>query len=215
MPRFPRRACTGTASVACLLLLVAAVLGPALPAGGQVRWRSSEPRLLPRLTPAGVARAIGAMVEPGARRHVVVQFSRPIDRTLRGRLEAGGVELLAYLGDNGFFAAVDGRRLDVGAVGRVDTLKLAQAIDPSVKLHPMLLRGDLPPWSVVGRTTMEQTPEPGPVVALYVLFHPDVALAEATELVEAHGAVVRASLQTVNGLVIEMPSAGIATMRST
>ena len=212
MPRFPRRACTGTArSVACLLLLVAAVLGPALPAGGQVRWRSTEPRLLPQLTPAGAARAIGAMVEPGARRHVVVQFADPVGPDVRNRMQASGVRLLAYLGDNAFFAVVDEPRLREAGLAQVRSLRSATAIERNFKLHPMLAAGALPQWAAVGPVTLSSG-EPDTIVGAYVLFHRDVSLADATLLALAYGAVVRDELESINCLVIELPFSRIGPL---
>jgi subtilisin family serine protease len=50
---------------------------------------------------------------------------------------------------------------------------------------------------------------PDPIVAVLALFHRDVPRAESLAVAAAHGATVRSTLQSVNGLVLEMPHADI------
>jgi len=190
-----------------VLTVVIATISP--PAGAweqQIRWRSvgAAPRL--SVTSVAAARALGDLViAPGNARHVVVQFSRPIDPVMRARLSDAGVELLDYLADNAFFAAVDRDRIDVGKLGRVKSLQLAHTIERDVKLHATLARGEFPQWSIVGLVTGQGALEAEPVVGLYILFHRDVPQDDAVQLVRRHGAEVRARLRSVNGLVIELP----------
>ncbi len=119
---------------------------------------------------------------------------------MRARLSDAGVELLDYLSDNAFFAAVDRDRIDVGKLGRVRSLQLAHAIERDVKLHAMLVRGEFPLWSIVGLVPGQGALEAEPVVGLYILFHRDVPQDDAVQLVRRHGAQVRARLRSVNGL---------------
>ena len=170
-----------------------------------IRWRSVEGAPRPPVTSVQAARALGELIGPAEVRHVVVQFAHPIDKNVRAQLSAAGVELLDYLADNAFFAAVDRDRIDVAGVGRVRSLQLAHAIERDVKLHPMLLRGEVPQWSIVRQVIGPDGREPEPVVGVYVLFHRDVPQDDAVELARRHGAEVRARLQSVNGLVIELP----------
>lgn len=182
---------------ALLAVGIAMVALPATAGGQQIRWRSVDAAPGPVMTSVEAARALGDLVRPGQVRHVVIQFSRPIDGAARARLDDAGIELLASLGTNAFFAALDDR-LDARELGRVRSLKSAHAIERDLKLHPMLVRGEVPEWSIVEHA-------PDPVVGLYVLFHTDIPREDTVQLVRAHGAEVMARLQSVNGLVIELP----------
>ena len=187
-------------------LVGTSVMAMPVTAGGQsIRWRSMEATDAPVVTAHAAARSLRDLAQESGVAHVVVQFSRPIDGALRARLRDAGVELLDYLGDNAFFAAVDHDRLDVGKLGQIRSLQLAHAIKREAKLHPMLARGEFPEWSIVAEVIGEGSPDPEPVVGLYLLFHRDVPQADAVQLVRRHGAEVRARLQSVNGLVIELP----------
>jgi len=176
--------------------------GTGTAAFGQIQWRSPDaPPFVPEKDVAG---ALGRLAGEGVL-HVAVQLSkRPSDGD-RAALAVSGVRLGAPLGDRCFFASIDARILD-GRGRSVGTLiSGVQAIDPRWKLHPAFSDADQSAWTTVG-----SAPSAGgkgePVVALYVLLHGDVpndALASAT--VQRHGGLVRATIGTINGLVIEMP----------
>ena len=112
---------------------------PAAVSGQSIRWRSMDGIEVPVMTAAEAAQSLGALVNGTGVAHAVVQFTQPVDPTLRAVLGEAGVDLQAYLGDNAFFASVDEQRLDAGAIGRVGSLQLAQPIARQVKLHAMLI----------------------------------------------------------------------------
>ena len=173
-------------------------------ANGQVRWRSPGAQAAPRMSSQAAARAVRALVEPGRKRHIIVGFSAPVGQDVRASMGAAGVKLLAYVGDNAFFAVVNEPQLKDGRLAGVGTLDYAVSIDRTVKLHPMLAGGIVPQWAVVGHVgTAGGAPEP--VVGAYVLFHRDVDLLTASFLAMTYGAVVRDELESINALVIELP----------
>ncbi len=173
-------------------------------ASGQVRWRSPGAQAAPRMSSQAAARAVRTMVEPGRKRHIIVGFSAPVGQDVRASMGAAGVELLAYVGDNSFFAVVNEAQLKDGRLAGVGTLDYAVSIDRTVKLHPMLAGGIVPQWAVVGHVRPAGG-APEPVVGAYVLFHRDVDLLTASFLAMTYGAVVRDELESINALVIELP----------
>ena len=182
------------------------------PAGAQIRWRSAGPAV----TESGYRAALDedqhcqGTQEFALGRHVVAQFSAPLGPELRRQVGEAGVTLLSYLGENAFFAAVDESRFDTARLGECRTLRGLQTIEPFMKLHPMLLRGEIPAWAVVdyvpATAGRRAETESVAVVGAYVVFHADVALEPgATDLCRRHGAEVCSVLQSVNGLVIRLP----------
>ncbi|MHC4948140.1 MAG: S8 family serine peptidase, partial [Planctomycetota bacterium] len=164
-----------------------------------------------------VALDLADLAAPVKPRHLVVTLRRPLAADDRARLEANGLTLLRPLGGTSYFASVpagfDGgeRVAGLGLLGDV------RPIEPAWKMHPFLLRGDVPTWAVVepgrkpagGDETAPRGPD-NPTVALYVLFHPDVELVpDAWALVAGHGGRVRNDLVSLNGLVVEMPWLGV------
>lgn len=181
-----------------------------MPAIGQVRWRSAPADHAVAATPKeNVATLRNLLSEQGVR-HFIARLSQPADDTVRARLSQSGIELLAPLGDNAFFAVASGARApDFGAIERLTALASIQPVDEAFKLHPALAAGELPGWAIVGRIMDQATQVEVDLVALYVMFHRDVPLAKASELVEAHQAVVQAELFSVHTLVIELPRSRI------
>jgi len=183
--------------------------------GGEIRWRSGAVAA-PQQPPAARAAALQA----AAGEHIVVQFTRVVSPQGRQRLQDGGLTLLRYLGDGGYFAFVDPLRLDVQRVAAVDDLASVQPIERSWKVHPDLLAGEVPGWALVGAAgpASPDGPEPqpnapaDPRVAVYVLLHPDVPLAAAPGVARRHGGSVRSTLETVNGLVLELPLSRIGDL---
>ncbi|MFQ5590414.1 MAG: S8 family serine peptidase [Phycisphaerae bacterium] len=176
-----------------------------------IRWRSGTLHTVPK-TVAHLEGLLSAAARRPGERHLVLQFKAPVDAKTRGELLSAGVRLLNYLGDNAFFASVAPRLLDPRAVARVGALVDVMRIDPGWRLHPYLLAGKVPRWAVVSSAESADKREP-PVVGAYVLFHPDVPLAPAgAEIVTRHGGVVRDFLESVNGLVVELPFEDIASL---
>lgn len=195
------------ASVTTTLILLAAVPATA----EQIRWRSG-----PLDTTLGSAAEVAQDIvnlrsrAPEAR-HIVVQFSEPVTAEQRAALAQAGLNLLNYVGDNAFFAAVADGAFDAAAIGNQRTLGLALPIDRDWKLHPSFVADIIHPWSIVEAGDKEAgADDPDPLVAGYVLFHPDIdLLTGGVPAVQAVGGRVRSHLFSVNGLVIELPASQI------
>ncbi|MFQ5492154.1 MAG: hypothetical protein ACE5GE_15670, partial [Phycisphaerae bacterium] len=185
-------------------------------ATAQVRWRSGHS---PR---SGASRQqVGATIANsqlrGGGRHLVVQFDRPVSLETRATLNQNGLELLGYLGDNAFFAAVSPDGANPAALAAVDALVDAVPIQVPNKLHATLARGQLPDWAVVP-LPVERMDDPAAAnqvwIAAYILFHADVATNQALAAVGAYRAVVRTRLRSVNGMVLELPFDAVNALAS-
>ncbi|HNQ24761.1 MAG TPA: S8 family serine peptidase, partial [Phycisphaerae bacterium] len=183
------------------------VVGPAAAAGAPIPWRTGAVEV-PWQTPAEITDALDSLASRASGdRHVVVQLDRPVDDGLRAALASDGLELLAYVGENSFFAAVTADRLDAAALGASEALAAVVEMQPAWKLHPLLVEGSVPAWSVVSGDESAD-----PIAGAYVVFHEDVPLEAGITVAEQHGAVVRDILYTINGLVIELPRSAIAVL---
>ena len=164
------------------------------PAPTLINWRSGPVVTIPQ-NPTDIMNALESAIAQNIR-HLVMQFDRPVDATLRARLDSAGVRLLDYLGNHAFFAAIPPDEADAGVLSEVDALISARPIEPAHKLHPLLAR-DTAALACDGR---------GTAAATYVVFHRDVPLAAAAvPICRQHGATVRSRLRTVNALVVELP----------
>jgi len=116
-------------------------------------------------------------LRPG-RVHVIVQFDRIPDSTLRDQLAAAGITLLDYLPERAFFASVptDLHASDLEAAG----IRWLGAIDTADKLSPPVNAGEVGAWALHADGTAD----------LRVKAFADVALADARPTLEALGAVV-------------------------
>ncbi len=187
------------------ILALTLVLWSGSDATAQVRWRTGTSPLSGK-TPAEVVDVIASSGLRGANRYLVVQFSEPMTDARRAELAAAGVDLLSYLSDNAFFAAVAPQGADAAALARITTLIDAQPIQRDWKLHPVLARSETPTWAVVPAPAEAGTPQPNDVwIGAYVMFHPDVPARTTWDAAAAHRAVVRQQLFSVNALVIELP----------
>jgi len=188
-------------------------------------------------TPAEIANALDAAAA-GEAPHILVQFDRPVTPLERQELTRAGVRLLRYIGDNAYFAVVHAQRwyeirrrpplmAGSGAVAApvFRSLRCVLPIAVQWKLHPDLLCGTPPPWSVVQKepqATSSVDAASGPsagerekLLAVCVLFHPDVPLEpDAQRLCWRHGASIRSYLRSVNGLVIDLPLEELAALAS-
>ncbi len=145
-------------------------------------------------------------------RHVLVQFSLPLTRDVQSRLETSGLKLLQYVGSNAFFASLERGRIDAGSLSREPALTHVAAVEQAWKLHPMLHAGEVPTWAVVNEEAINKSGAV-PTVGAYILFHPDVPLVpDGESLTAAYGAKVMSRLESVNGLVIELPFPNIAAL---
>ncbi len=146
----------------------------------------------------------------GARR-CVVQFDTPVDRAHREQLTAAGLTLQTSLGNNAFIAQFDPAQADFARLADDTLLAHIQPINVNWKLHPMIIRGTIPPYAIIPQTTAD-TEARGLTIGAYILFHPDVPLATGERIAANHGANVRDRIRSVNGLVIELPLANIPAL---
>ena len=179
--------------------------------------------MMPAQASADAAAALAALAEPHGEAHVVVQFSEPVTDEIKAKMEQAGVRLLDPLGDNAFFAQVSAQRVNAARLAGVQTLSAASAIATEWKLHPMLLAGEIPTYAAVSNAPQLEDGKPvsekdqelliNPTVGAYLKFHPDVNMAlDGIPLVQQYGAVVRDVLESINGLVIELPYQTIALL---
>jgi hypothetical protein len=198
-----------------LLLASAALVGPlpflvAGPQQGKVAEGSrsqridwlSESTLTPVLGRAALREALVRTAGVDEARHFVVQFERPLTPAERSAVRQSGLTLLAPLGQHAFFASARAGTLDTGRLVATPLTGVLE-IQESWKLHPVLDRGELPTWAVVDDKGAS------PVIGTYVLFHPDVEFAQQRAAVQRHGGAVRDSVQTINGLVVELPQSAV------
>jgi fibronectin type 3 domain-containing protein len=173
----------------------------------EIPWRTSGARS----QDAGGQRldAVQRLAELAVRpdRHVIVQFDRPVTDATRASLFAAGIELLHYLGEDAYFAALATGGVDAPALAALGSLVRAEPIRVEHKLHPLFQDGLAPEHARVGLDHLG-----GPLVAAYVVFQPDVPLAEGAALARALGALVRDSVRLVNALVIELPLAALPAL---
>jgi subtilisin family serine protease len=154
------------------------------------------------MSPAEVLR-LGAT--EGAR--VVLTLGETPTAAERERLAASGVTLLAPLGGSSYFARIDAS-VDVGAISA--RVASASRVRPEHKIHSrFLIDAELPAHAVLAtvRSDLAAVSADNPIVGAYVVMHKDVDAAspEMDALVAAHDGVVRDTVQSVNGLVVEMP----------
>lgn len=175
---------------------------PALP---PICWRSGSARQAVGPNGGSPAAALRHMMTPGVvSRHVIVQFDAPISTGVRQKARSAGIELLAPLGANSYFARVDAGRLSDSKVSALASLRAAAPIGRAQKLHPLLANGRAPSHAVIGRFA-EGHDDPADVVAVYCLFHRDVGINDAIALAAGQGANIRGTLRSINALVLEMP----------
>jgi len=206
----------GKQSIAAFGLFVCVLAQPLLGAPGQIRFRNGA-LALPALNADQAKATLVEVARRPATSHAIVQFEQPLSSAHRMRLEAAGIRVLEPLSDNAFFVSVAPERLSAAALEDADLPLRVAAVEPAHRLHPFLFEGRIPEWAIVepGKAAgQEERPEQketsipsgDPVVGAYVKFHPDVHLeTEGVKLCQALGAVVRDRLETINGLVIELP----------
>lgn len=193
----------GTAS------LVFAQNGP-----GPLRWRGEEEGVVPRSQMKTNRTQAAAVLEATRNRRLVLQFDEIPGPDERADLQAQGVSLLRYLGENAYFATVkEGKRGK--AVAQRARLRWAAAVKREWKLHPRLIRGDIPTFARIpaqparGHSAKDKSDESPTeeVLVLYIIFHADVDLQqEGIAAVHAHGGTVRSLIHSINGAVIWLPS---------
>jgi len=196
-------------ALAVIVTIAALMISGARAASAQeIHWRSGVVET-EFTTSAAAAQEIAAFRTRGAgAKHLVVQFDQPVTPAQSDALAQSGLSLLNYLGDNAYFAAV-AESVDVDALAQQTALRAALAIERDWKLHPSLAADIVHPWAVVDPQT--KGGEAGdPVVAVYVLFHRDVdVLTDGVQAAFAVDARIRSTLESINGLVLELPASAI------
>ena len=203
------------AAVSCCAILICftpLTRGEEATTAGLLEWRSGAV-FTGQQDAVTLTDAFQATGRSGAR-HIVVQFNRPLSLAERAQAEAAGIRLLNYVGDNAFFATVAADKADHVAVSQIAALRCVLPVQREWKLHEDFVRGQVPSWAIVSepKESIKGTVAQVKTVAAYVLFHPDVPLSEGIALCQQQGAVVRSTLESINGLVIELPLDNIATL---
>ncbi|NOT32407.1 MAG: S8 family serine peptidase [Planctomycetes bacterium] len=135
----------------------------------------------------------------GGERHVLVRFQRAPSAHEQELWRAAGVELGHALGAGAFFARVDPGAL-AGRAERLGGLIDVRELALERKLHPTLLAGETPSWTVV---SLDERGEP--TVAVYVLLQEDVALERGDALLRELGGSSFDLLESLNGIVAFVP----------
>lgn len=189
--------------LATLALFAAAHSSTAQPVGGGTggvvhRTRTSQSD--------GQLRAVIAESLARRRTHVIVQFTTPPKRLAQTFLSASGMTLLQPLGGGAYFAVLDETRINPEAIAATPELIAIEPVDPQARLHEDLA-GDSAPAGWVLRMAGGR-----PVIPAYVLFHRDVSMTRAAALTVRVGGVVVDRVETIHGLVVELPFDRIATL---
>ncbi len=188
-----------------IMFVVLVLAAPVLGSGRVIEWRSGAVQMGEPST-ADLATAISGLAARPDASHVVVQFRQPVGSTVRRLSSEAGMTLLSYLGNHAFFASF-AADVDEQAVSMLPCLKDVRSIDRSWKLDSRIVSGSIPEWAVVSDTAA------GKLVAVYVLFHPDVNLAtDAVAVAQEHGGTVRDELRSINVLVVELPESEIEAL---
>lgn len=196
---------------AVMTTIVLIATGLASANAASVQWRSGTVELDSQ-TPAEREQALTNLLsletnaQLSAPRHAVVVLDRRATALQRGELAGSGVALLDAVGDRTFFAVVAPREGESLVASNIPYLEAIYPVERDWKLHPAFLNNEIPSWAIVeGAVASDETH-----VAAYLLFHRDVDLAGASNLLTTrHGAVVVDTLESINGLVIELPLANV------
>lgn len=202
---------------------------------GPIRWRTEAGATKAvRATGEAASAAAGksgadAVLAPAGRRHVVLQFDQIPTSGEQADLEQAGVKLLRYLGDNAYFARVSGGTGAAGAA-RGKGLRQALSVRSDWKLHPRLAAGNAPDYARFTRTRRAAADEAASasrrgaskateaavteeMLALYVMFHPDVDMDKtATVVVGRHDGMIRSVMRTIHAAVVWLPEANLAAL---
>ncbi len=195
-------------------LALAIAAGSAAPVMAQVLWRSP---VAPAFAPDKQSEPLLAqLAQEGGTRHLALQLARPVTDADRAALSAAGLTIASPLGNNAFFASIDAAKLNIKAVQSTGLISGAQAIDPAWKLHGAFAANDPTAFTVVGTAPASaRSGKPDSIVAMYVLMHADAPrTGNAEALIEKHGGIVRDRIETLNGLVVELPLSAASTLAS-
>ena len=128
------------------------------------------------------------------------------------QLDAAGIALLAYLGENAYFAALTPSSEALEAAGKCG-LAAACEIAADWKLHPLLAEGAFPEYARVMPPKDAGFKDGGAVGAVQAQFHPDMPVAQWGEIVAArYGGQLRSSLNLVNAALLWLPLEAIEAL---
>ncbi len=184
----------------------AAILTVAAAAQGEIHFRSGTHQIKPQAR-VELETTTAQLTTVSGGRHVVIQFAGPVSAEQRQAVADSGVQLLRYLPDYAFFAKLAPGGVNAAAISAIPGVVGLEPIRREWKLEPAVLAGRVPDWASVAKDP--QGPE---IVAVYVLFHPDARLGDGMAVARRHGAMVRDQLESINGLVIELPRPNIAAL---
>jgi hypothetical protein len=185
-----------------------------------IQWRAGQVAIEPQ-SHDEIVTAIQALAPNHGSHHLIIQFDGPVGAQLREQLRAEGLMLLDYVGDNAYFAALSTPIANAAVLASHPELKCVHRLDEQQKVHPDLAPGQVPTWAIVpprqtptGADIPDKTePDLGTVVAVYVKLHADVALEpEGVRICRQHGAMIRSLLQTIGGLVVELPLSNVPAL---
>ncbi|MDP7008141.1 MAG: S8 family serine peptidase [Phycisphaerales bacterium] len=133
--------------------------------------------------------------------HVLVRFGGPISAEDRNLLEQSGVTLLSPLGGGAYMASIDPRmNLQAPVLASIRELR---PIEPHWKLHSFLADGGVPTWTM---PVTEGVADEFQTVAVYVMFHGDVDLQQATrDATILSTGTVRSTIPVIHTSVLELP----------
>ncbi|MAB79683.1 MAG: hypothetical protein CMJ89_10070 [Planctomycetes bacterium] len=172
-----------------------------------VRWKASATGIQ-RAEHPDPARALGELVAFGETRRVLLRFERPLTEHSKRVWREAGVEIESFLGSNAYFARVDGKKIDRSTLKGLGGLADAAEIELDWKLHPTLVAGETPAWT---RVPVDGASEIH--CAVYITLHPSADLIRDGEaVVEGFGGRTVDFLESINGLVCEMPRSQIGAL---
>ncbi|MFQ5463851.1 MAG: S8 family serine peptidase, partial [Phycisphaerae bacterium] len=195
------------------LTIVTSVFGMAgLSLADEIRWQSGA-EVAGGKTPDQVDAALADLALRPQARHAVVQLAAPVTDAHRAALANHGVTLHGFIGNNAFFATIDSNALNSAWVAGSSLVSDVLEIQRRWRLHPYLASGQLPQWAVPAPAKQAGEAAEDTIVALYVMFHRDVALApDGVNTLFRHGARLQSKLDSINSAVIEIPFGRIGAL---
>ncbi len=140
--------------------------------------------------------------------HVVLRLGVNPKVASTHSLEVDGFELQHSLGGLSYIAACDPTLLDPKHVLATYDVEEIQPLDPMWKLHWFLAEQGVPTWTMPVHRTNTQKQDPR--VAVYVMYHKDSDMFQASEDAQhVFGAKVRSIIETNNVIVMEVPYSAI------
>lgn len=128
----------------------------------QISWRSGASGAASR-APTQPAQVLAEATQAGEQ-HVVIHLNRPATTDIRAQLEAKGIALQVFFGDQSFFARIPAAGVDAVIAQQIGAITDVQRIQLAWKLHPMLARGEKPAWAIAPRDAAENMSDESPQI---------------------------------------------------